>query len=215
MARVARKELLNKAVAYIENNYSLLNLLKELGYLDSSIKQDDGRLAISCPFHDDKTPSFKIIAENNFFKCFSCGLHGGRLNFEYEYRRRIKGENISFRGIVEEYVKNDSVLQLKIGAKSLFETESYDITGLSSKTFLKSRTLNLDTVPKTFLELSKEIRNKTDDDKIILKAISLMELGMTPEEIYKFLKPSLEKSNELKNDNTVSFDDILKGDDFI
>jgi DNA primase len=213
MSKTVKKELLNKAISYIEQNYSLIDRLDELGYLKECEKQEDGRLSISCPFHDDKTPSFKIIGERNYYRCFSCGSHGGILDFEFQYRKEILGQNISFRALVEEYVKRDQVLQLKIGAKSLFETETYDISGISSKRFLKSRTLKLDNTPKTFLELSKEIQSRTDDDRVILKAISLMEMGMNPSEIYRFLESSLNKKNEVQKDQ-ISFDDILNGDEF-
>lgn len=32
---------------------------------------------ISCPFHEDKTPSLFVYLENGHYHCFSCGRHGG------------------------------------------------------------------------------------------------------------------------------------------
>lgn len=34
-----------------------------------------------CPFHADKTPSFKVSPERQAFYCFSCGEHGDAVDF--------------------------------------------------------------------------------------------------------------------------------------
>ncbi len=34
-----------------------------------------------CPFHEEKTPSFKANLEKKVFNCFGCGNHGGLLEF--------------------------------------------------------------------------------------------------------------------------------------
>lgn len=35
----------------------------------------------NCPFHDEKTPSFTVSPEKQFFHCFGCGAHGTALGF--------------------------------------------------------------------------------------------------------------------------------------
>jgi DNA primase len=41
-----------------------------------------------CPFHDEKTPSFTVSREKQFYHCFGCGAHGSAIGFLMEYERR-------------------------------------------------------------------------------------------------------------------------------
>jgi DNA primase len=38
-----------------------------------------------CPFHDEKTPSFTVSPDKQFYHCFGCGVHGTALGFVMEY----------------------------------------------------------------------------------------------------------------------------------
>lgn len=49
-----------------------------------------------CPFHDEKTPSFTVSAEKQFYHCFGCGAHGSAIGFLMEYDR------LPFREAIEE-----------------------------------------------------------------------------------------------------------------
>lgn len=48
-----------------------------------------------CPFHDEKTPSFTVSADKQFYHCFGCGAHGSAIGFLMEY------EHLDFREAVE------------------------------------------------------------------------------------------------------------------
>lgn len=39
----------------------------------------------SCPFHTEKTPSFSISQEKQFYHCFGCGAHGTAISFLMNY----------------------------------------------------------------------------------------------------------------------------------
>jgi DNA primase len=49
-----------------------------------------------CPFHDEKTPSFNVVPDKQFYHCFGCGAHGTALGFLMEY------DHLSFVEAVEE-----------------------------------------------------------------------------------------------------------------
>ncbi|NNE38193.1 MAG: DNA primase, partial [Gammaproteobacteria bacterium] len=40
-----------------------------------------------CPFHDEKTPSFTVSPDKQFYHCFGCGANGTAIGFLMEYNR--------------------------------------------------------------------------------------------------------------------------------
>ncbi len=47
-----------------------------------------------CPFHNEKSPSFTVNDEKNFFHCFGCGAHGDSIEFIKRYERLTYPEAI-------------------------------------------------------------------------------------------------------------------------
>ena len=50
-----------------------------------SLKKKGKEYMACCPFHDEKTASFTVSPEKQFYHCFGCGAHGTALGFLMEY----------------------------------------------------------------------------------------------------------------------------------
>ena len=49
-----------------------------------------------CPFHNEKSPSFSVSQDKQFYHCFGCGEHGNAISFLMEFDR------LEFPDAVEE-----------------------------------------------------------------------------------------------------------------
>jgi len=52
------------------------------------LKKSGKNYMACCPFHDEKTPSFSVNAEKQFYHCFGCGASGNALGFLMEYEHQ-------------------------------------------------------------------------------------------------------------------------------
>jgi DNA primase len=52
-----------------------------------SLKKAGREFTACCPFHDEKTPSFTVSPQKQFYHCFGCGAHGTVLGFMMDYER--------------------------------------------------------------------------------------------------------------------------------
>lgn len=59
------------------------------------LRRSGGNLIGLCPFHTEKTPSFTVSQNKQFFHCFGCGAHGSAIGFIMQF------EHLSFVEAVE------------------------------------------------------------------------------------------------------------------
>ena len=64
----------NNNVDKIKRLVTIQNIIDRYGY-----KPKKG--FISCPFHNEKTPSLRIYTDTNTFYCFGCGMGGDVISF--------------------------------------------------------------------------------------------------------------------------------------
>ena len=50
-----------------------------------SLKRNGANYQGCCPFHNERTPSFKVSPAKNIYKCFGCGKSGNSVNFIMEH----------------------------------------------------------------------------------------------------------------------------------
>ncbi len=65
---------------------------------------------ICCPFHNEKTPSFKVYKGNGGYHCFGCGEHGSVIDFVMRYF------DLSFKEAIKK-LNDDFNLGLPTGEK--------------------------------------------------------------------------------------------------
>ncbi|MDW6001823.1 DNA primase [Vibrio mangrovi] len=76
---------------YIPRNFinDLLARLDVVDVIDARVKlkKKGKNYTACCPFHNEKTPSFSVSQDKQFYHCFGCGAHGNAIDFMMEYER--------------------------------------------------------------------------------------------------------------------------------
>ena len=80
---------------FIEELIARVDLVELIGSR-VPLKKHGREYKACCPFHGEKTPSFTVVPEKNFYHCFGCGEHGNALGF------LMKHDNLGFIEAIEE-----------------------------------------------------------------------------------------------------------------
>lgn len=72
-----------------------------------------------CPFHEEKTPSFTVSQDKQFYHCFGCGVHGSAIGFLMEY------DHMSFPEAVKDLAQRAGI---SIPVDTQYSPEQSDIT---------------------------------------------------------------------------------------
>ncbi len=129
----------------------LLNRTDIVEFIDSYVplkKRGNSHIAC-CPFHNEKTPSFNVIAKKQFYHCFGCSTSGNAISFAMNYL------HMSFSDAVETLAarlgmqvpregkseKTDQSLSLYqfLNRVSQFYQQTLRTTGQAAITYLKQR----------------------------------------------------------------------------
>ncbi|EGR1588174.1 DNA primase [Vibrio parahaemolyticus] len=100
------------------------------------LKKKGKNYGACCPFHNEKTPSFSVSQEKQFYHCFGCGAHGNAIDFMMEFERLEFVETIeelaSYLGLdVPREQRSGGGGQFKSGpqASSSEKRSLYDLMG--------------------------------------------------------------------------------------
>jgi len=113
----------------IKRDVSLLNWIENDGY---EPKKEGKDYAMSCVFHDDKTPSLKITPHKNLYHCFGCGAAGSVIDWV------MNTQALDFRAAVECIEQQGSVAEPKVAAsKSKSFSLAAELTDTDQQTALQ------------------------------------------------------------------------------
>ncbi|MGT2929852.1 DNA primase [Streptococcus dentasini] len=87
-----------------------VNIVDVIGEVVSLTKAGRNYLGL-CPFHQEKTPSFNVIEDRQFFHCFGCGKSGDVFKFLEEYRHVTFLESVK---ILAERIGMDLVIDTPV-----------------------------------------------------------------------------------------------------
>ena len=109
-------------ISQVEERCDIVEVLSS--YLN--LKQDSGGLyKCCCPFHTEKTPSFKIYPHSNSYHCFGCHKSGDVVSFLKDYLQISYPEaieNLAARyGMTVEYEKSNKSQEELIRANNNFD----------------------------------------------------------------------------------------------
>src|SRR5690625_3165270 len=82
----------NELIEQIRTKIDIVDIIGE--YI--SLKNQGKNLIGLCPFHDEKTPSFSVRKDKQFFHCFGCKKGGNVFNFLMEIEGFSYVEAIKF-----------------------------------------------------------------------------------------------------------------------
>ncbi|MBE3554127.1 MAG: DNA primase, partial [Thermicanus sp.] len=129
-----------------------------------SLRKSGKRYVGLCPFHSEKTPSFTVVPDKQFFYCFGCHAGGDVLKFIMEIEGFSYVESIQYlaekagiplpemetRGQSEEDLKKERMREAHLLATKYYHhVLNYTRTGETAREYLKERGLDFNTI-RTF-----------------------------------------------------------------
>jgi len=115
----------------------------------------------NCPFHEERTPSFYVVPEKGFYKCFGCGKSGDvfgfvmeRLGLDFvEAVKHVAGRcGVEVREVSRQREEEDphrALYELNAFARDWFRERLLDpATGAAAQAYLEGRGIQADTAER-------------------------------------------------------------------
>ena len=114
----------------IKSRIDLGDLVSSYGY---QLKQSGGDLWCCCPFHNEKTPSFKVDVSSGRYHCFGCGESGDAFEFV------MKQEGLSFHDAMQKLANSVGIeLKTTISKETIRRRRLYELMSALAVDFNKS-----------------------------------------------------------------------------
>lgn len=165
--------------------YTFTSFFIKNGYIksESELEHRGGNVFTHCPFHYDKTPSFAFSEKRGICNCFSCGFGGTYIDLVLKYENEINGRELSYYGLLDDFIRKDSVMQAALGFSTVYTTYNIFKDGFEFKPF-KPKRLKESYVPSHYLELANRIKRDGRPKEDIFEFILSMQSGIPAERIY-------------------------------
>ncbi|MBR5452046.1 MAG: DNA primase [Clostridia bacterium] len=180
--------------------YDFLNELKMRNDIESvissyvNLKRRGSNLIGSCPFHNEKTPSFTIWPDKGSYYCFGCGAGGDVITFMMQIERL-------------DYVEAVKVLAERVGMQLPVDGEEDKLSKLKSRIYDANRAAAKFYYERLISPEGKEALSYLTGRGLQPKTIKQFGLGYAPDEwdaLVKHLKSLGFTDYELKQANLVS-----------
>ena len=125
---------------FLEDLKSRITLSNLIGSKVKLQKKGNRYLGL-CPFHNEKTPSFNVVDDKEFFHCFGCGEHGDAMSF------LMKTEGLTFMEAVSS-LAGQAGMKMPVMTKEQVEFQEkkdslYEVCESACQYFQKQLTSNV------------------------------------------------------------------------
>ncbi|WP_075433657.1 DNA primase [Buchnera aphidicola] len=161
-----------------------------------------------CPFHQEKTPSFIVSSEKQFFYCFGCQIHGNSIDFlmKYEKLNFIKSittlaelhgikvlKNNNDRELEKKYIYKKNIYLIlneikKIYKKNLFVKPNAAYQYLRQRGIKKKimKKFSLGFATSDHYQITNYIQKKSKNQSVIIDCgVSVTRTHKTPYDLFK------------------------------
>lgn len=154
-----------------------------------------------CPFHKEKSPSFSVSPDRQYFHCFGCHKGGDVFTFVSEIER------LSFKETIEYLAERGHIT-----------LPTVENNGFNEKQYLKDRMYQINIEATKFFHerlygpLAKIAQNYVKERKLDNSTLKAFKIGYSGEynELYKHLKNQGFKDNEILATGLVNRNDTGK-----
>ncbi len=164
----------------MENKPDIIATIEHEGF---TVKRKGHALWLSCPFHEDKTPSLKINPDKQTFYCFSCNSGGDSITFI----QKLHG--LSFKDALQ-YLNIEGNHPVKINPKERTKRDLLKAFRLWEKEYLRQLT-------DYYREIHDTLRQYSTMEAIELFAIDLHRLPVVEHRLEILFNGTDEEKYEL------------------
>jgi len=120
------------------------------------LKKAGREFKANCPFHEERTPSFYVVPDKGFYKCFGCGKSGSVFDFVMEHLgmdfveavKHVAGRSgVEVREVKRSRPEDDpnrTLFEINAFAQSWFREQLLADGGASARTYLEGRGITAD-----------------------------------------------------------------------